>query len=487
MIKKIVIALSAAVMLAACSQQPVVNYKVWYGWPERYLPDFSALGEPDVQGKKINLDLVDILDTANHFAVLFETTFKVEKEEPFTFKVSSDDGTRLYIDGELLIDNDGAHGPILKKAEKILSKGAHPLRLEFFDCDKGQSLSFTYFTPTIAEREFNTSVMEREDRLSDNHKFVKPQIKEALARFLEWKGADETFVFPVLTDEHTAGRFTYKHIGFGASVAEAFGADFMANLGDIGLNAYPATVDPEYAANVIRHTREQMDKYDGLWLYTPGNHDWDAGDGTLLSEEFLSATFQKPYEDRAGGNLHIVPGRTYGYCDFPGKHMRVIFLNSQTTGTSGEYYYYYGDEQLGWLKTVLEQTPADMTVTVLSHLMPHPLGVWADTKPSASRVQTCDALMQILSDYAEGHSLTGMVCGDTHVNFALEYNGVNYYVSQGYGWVSPDLLVPGQTHEYFDYKKTLCIDVVAIKPAKREVHTFRVGAGGADYDYTFTY
>ena len=29
--------------------------------------------------------------------------------------------------------------------------------------------------------------------------------------------------------------------------------------------------------------------------------------------------------------------------------------------------------------------------------------------------------------------------------------------------------------------------MIAVKPATREVHTFRIGAGGADYDYEFTY
>jgi hypothetical protein len=53
--------------------------------------------------------------------------------------------------------------------------------------------------------------------------------------------------------------------------------------------------------------------------------------------------------------------------------------------------------------------------------------------------------------------------------------------------VSPDVMVPGQMHAFFDYRETLCIDVVAVKPAKREVHTFRIGAGGADFDTCFPY
>ena len=139
--KKILFVALAAV-LASCAKTPEVSYKVWYDWPERYLPDFSTLGEPDVQGTKENLDLMDIDDTRNHFCVLFEAPFKVDKEEEYAFTLTTDDGSKFYIDGELLIVNDGAHGPIEKKVSTVLTKGMHQIRIEFFDFDKGQSLVF---------------------------------------------------------------------------------------------------------------------------------------------------------------------------------------------------------------------------------------------------------------------------------------------------------------------------------------------------------
>lgn len=42
-------------------------------------------------------------------------------------------------------------------------------------------------------------------------------------------------------------------------------------------------------------------------------------------------------------------------------------------------------------------------------------------------------------------------------------------------------------HAFYDYKTNLCIDVMAVKPGKREVHTFRIGAGGKDFDFFFGY
>ena len=482
------ILLAAALFLTACAEQTPVKYKIWYDWPERVLPeDFATLGEPDLQGAWTNIDLRGVDDMMDHYAMLLEAPLKVGAEEEYSFTLTTDDGSRFYIDGELLMENDGAHGPIEKKFSKVLGKGTHALRLEFFDYDKLQTLIFKYSTPTIAEREYDDQVMAREDRLSDNKKFVKPQVREAYRRYAAWKGNDETLVFPIITDVHTGARFSYKHVGYAAEAGRKFHADFMANLGDIGLNTYPATVDSVYAQFILDKTLEGMRKFDGIWLYSPGNHDWDGGQGRWLTEEYLSDFFQKPWGAAAGGNLHLTPGRTYGYLDIPAKHFRVIFLNSEATRTKGDFYYTYGDEQLGWLAGLMDETPADVNVLLLSHWMPHPLGSWEAVSMNPIRKQPSAEIMDLLASYVGKKKLVGLFTGDTHVNFHREADGVNYFVSQGYGWNSPALMRPGQDYAQFDYKESLCIDVVAVKPATREVHTFRIGAGGADYDYEFTY
>lgn len=487
--KKAIISLAAVLLLAACASEkdPVVNYKLYLDWPERHLPDFSKLGEPDITGVKNNFDLVDIDETLNHYALLMETTLKVKAEEEYTFKASTDDGSKFYIDGELLFDNDGAHGPITKIASKTLSKGKHNLRLEYFDCDKGQSINFLYKTPTIEWRELNDHLLADEDKATDKDDFVNPQIDEALARFNAWKGGDEVMSFPIVTDIHTAGRFSYKHIGHAVTVAKAFGCDFMENFGDIGLNAYPATENSAYAREIVDNVRAQMLKYDGVWLYTPGNHDWDAGEGKYFTDEDLTGFFQKPWQERGGENLHLTPGKTYGWYDVPGKGIRVIFLNSQGTGTQNGSYYLFDDAQMEWFQELLDSTPADMPVLVTAHYMPHPLGRWTNSNPTGETLESNRHVMDILSAFAKKGTLIGMVTGDAHVNMYAKEEGVNYFISQGYGWVVPDLMLPGTTHAFFDYKTNLCIDVLAVKPSKREVHTFRIGAGGEGFDCVFSY
>ena len=493
-VRLFLLAALGTLLAGACcgEQEPVVHYQLWYNWPERYLPDFSTLGAPDLTGVKKNLDLEELPDSANHFAVLFETDLRVKKAEEYSFKLCTDDGSRFYVDGELLLENDGAHGPILKEVSLPLAKGTHKLRIEFFDYDKGQTLDFLYSTPTILWRPLNTHILEEEDALTSDDRFVMPQIEEAYARFAEWKGEDEVLCYPILTDIHTAGRFSYKHIGYAAKAAPLFGFDFMALLGDIGLNSYPATLDSVYAASVVRNTLEQMNQYDGIWLYAPGNHDWDAGKGkeNYFTEEEISATFQKPWQEKAGEAYRLVPGKTWGWYDVPGKDIRIILLNSTGTRTLGDSYYLFDEPQQEWLKGLLADTPKDKTVLVMAHYMPHPMGRW-NMVSSVNQTHTLEnniRLMAVLSDFVhDGGTLAGMLCGDSHANCHVDYNDVDYYITQGYGWVSPDLMIEGTTHAFFDYRQMMCVDVIAVKPEKREVHTFRIGAGGADYDYKWTY
>ena len=242
-----------------------------------------------------------------------------------------------------------------------------------------------------------------------------------------------------------------------------------------------------YAKEIVDNVRAQMMKYDGVWLYTPGNHDWDAGEGKFFTDEDLSGFFQKPWQEKAGENLHLTPGKTYGWYDVPGKGIRVIFLNSQGTGTQNGSYYLFDEPQMEWLQALLDSTPADMPVLVTAHYMPHPLGRWTNSNPAEDALKGNQRVMDILSAFAAKGTLIGMVTGDAHVNMYIKENGVNYFISQGYGWVVPDLMLPGTTHAFFDYKENLCIDVLAVKPSKREVHTFRIGAGGEEFDCVFTY
>lgn len=70
-------------------------------------------------------------------AMKYHGFLKIEKEGIYTFTLGSDDGSMFYINNEVVVDNDGAHGPVTLAGQKALSVGYHPFVLYYFDMNNG--------------------------------------------------------------------------------------------------------------------------------------------------------------------------------------------------------------------------------------------------------------------------------------------------------------------------------------------------------------
>lgn len=56
------------------------------------------------------------------------------------FNLTNDDGSNLYIDGVLVVNNDGNHNSQLKQGQKLLERGVHTFRLDYMQANGNQSL-----------------------------------------------------------------------------------------------------------------------------------------------------------------------------------------------------------------------------------------------------------------------------------------------------------------------------------------------------------
>lgn len=118
--------------------EPNLNYSVYYGSWEG-LPNFDAM-KPEAQGRVAGFDL-DVAKRDDNYGIRFEGYLHVEKEADFRFRTNSDDGSRLYVDGQLSVDNDGIHPPSQKEARARLKPGPHLVRVDFFEAGGGAELS----------------------------------------------------------------------------------------------------------------------------------------------------------------------------------------------------------------------------------------------------------------------------------------------------------------------------------------------------------
>jgi hypothetical protein len=65
------------------------------------------------------------------FSVRWFGFLTIPRSGRYTFATTSDDGARLSIDGRLLVDNGGTHGPLTKQNTVALAAGVHPVLIEF--------------------------------------------------------------------------------------------------------------------------------------------------------------------------------------------------------------------------------------------------------------------------------------------------------------------------------------------------------------------
>ncbi|MBB5869823.1 hypothetical protein F4553_003202 [Allocatelliglobosispora scoriae] len=65
----------------------------------------------------------------------------------YTFRLTSDDGSRLTIDNTVVINHDGLHGATAKDGAITLTTGYHSLFVEFFEAGGGQQLTLQWQTP----------------------------------------------------------------------------------------------------------------------------------------------------------------------------------------------------------------------------------------------------------------------------------------------------------------------------------------------------
>lgn len=74
------------------------------------------------------------------FAVVYSGYIKVEKDDVYTFSLLCDDAGVLWVGNEVVVDNDGMHAPSKKIGQVALSKGYHPIKLEYIEGGGGGTL-----------------------------------------------------------------------------------------------------------------------------------------------------------------------------------------------------------------------------------------------------------------------------------------------------------------------------------------------------------
>ena len=91
-----------------------------------------------------------------YFGMSFNGYINIPNEDVYTFSIFSNDGSRLSISDNLVVNNDGSHSDYEKKGEIALQKGWYKIELSYFQAGGGKNLK-VYWSNSEFERKEITS------------------------------------------------------------------------------------------------------------------------------------------------------------------------------------------------------------------------------------------------------------------------------------------------------------------------------------------
>jgi hypothetical protein len=96
------------------------------------------------------------------FSIRYTGIITIENSGDYIFYTESDDGSKLFIDGVEIVDNDGDHGLLERQGAVNLTKGTHTITILYFENAGAQVLTVSYEGPSIDKQEIPFSMLSSE-------------------------------------------------------------------------------------------------------------------------------------------------------------------------------------------------------------------------------------------------------------------------------------------------------------------------------------
>lgn len=309
----------------------------------------------------------------------------------------------------------------------------------------------------------------REDS-AEEKPYFKEEIRSIADRIHEKAGNGKSLVFALLSDSHYVVNGTWEDtVNNIKKVHQKVGFDGIIHLGDLQDGMLDKKMCRRIASKCINDMRNICEP---LYLAI-GNHDTNYFKGNpqwLTAEEQygIYGRFQDRYVKREGVN-------GYYYVDYEHVALRMLFLSS--FDHREKLRYGFPEEEVAWVKQVLDETPFGYKVLVFSHDAPLArLDYWA------SDIRNGEYLMEVLERYngKPGNAVLAYIHGHTHADYV--------YTERDF----PIISIGCSKCEYFSDKKPEgsvrsmrklngvtqdLWDALIITPDKKSLEFVRFGAG----------
>lgn len=115
----------------------------------QYFPDADLSGTPAAVAIDREISIATVFERWRArppaiFSVQWSGYIHVENAGPYTFLLTSDDGSRLYVDGNLVVQNDGMHAAQTATGTLALTEGPHDVLLQYRQLGGAWALNWSW-------------------------------------------------------------------------------------------------------------------------------------------------------------------------------------------------------------------------------------------------------------------------------------------------------------------------------------------------------
>lgn len=138
---------------ALSNPQSMPNFDALTPYASDILPDINI---PSTEGNFATSGRADGV------GAVFTSLLEVPADGWYRLSIESDDGSRLWIDNDLIVDNDGLHGMVDAGSNIPLQAGKHRLTAEFFENGGGAGVIVRFAGPGLANQPVPATNWSRE-------------------------------------------------------------------------------------------------------------------------------------------------------------------------------------------------------------------------------------------------------------------------------------------------------------------------------------
>ncbi len=154
----------------------------------------------------------------NDYVIWYEADFSASLDAEYLFSTVSDDGTLLYVNGQLVVNNDGNHGMEEKSGKIFLQAGTHRLRMGYYQGGGGGGLEVYYGSTYFEKQPLATPARKASQRPPENSRYeLVPEGRALLQRGF--------VAYPFFDPENSTNRRTHT-----IAVGDPTGVHFVYDM-----------------------------------------------------------------------------------------------------------------------------------------------------------------------------------------------------------------------------------------------------------------